>query len=1281
MQDRQEQLLRNMAREQAQAQVQLQAEEGFLRGKEQEMRDAVIKDNAGNIIVAQTANNLKNKINEVELNAETARGRLALGELPVVGGAHQEWTLKHHLEVTRVTTKEVLANYKQDPNLYRQLLAPDSVGRRVLDQLIARIDNPRGDIVVEPSPYIQKIVHRAINNTITNPLEVLTDDELRILHFNDAYLHGKIVEALTEAARQGGRGEEDIKVFTEREKARSALRPHERGRQDPTEASLVEKLDIEEREFFESLSSPEAFAIYCKKMLDQRIAADPAFAKLSREEQSIQLSSLLRNRVASILYKIYDLVLSRVKTVPFDHAEKEGTFYTSPYYHLELFKDKLGNLKSANFGDFKRVYNLNLMIPQRETITDATDDKGDRLPQYEKVLPKPKATESMSDFMQHLVDYSIAEHKRMSYGYNLEYLFKTGAFDPRDGLMKTIAGFAKGLTNSEIDEIHSEASAFLVQRVVYVFEAKNEQFFTNQEWKKDPMLVDSYFQNLSKLQENSFKYLKQRYGKRFKDWEINRAIFNAQIMLSGVFFKPLHHYSYADPDLTKKGGVTVVGGKELMLSVFDPGFTAKRFQDQETALFGVDFLPINIILENYDYNIWKAYLDALKESMTKGKAAYAYHLKEDGKGGKKIEDLAGDDFLKVKLGVDIGNIAEAGGVDTLSRWRLFSAWKDWVRKDLDSAELPKYKDKDGKEDPYVFVKMWKKIENIGSDVLENMTIHKYVHGLAPDKGKGFDEKKEEEKAKSDNLLNLFDFLYDRYFSTDFGKVFIKKEGGGEYKKDEFREMIKNAMNNKDYYKYEKQELLMTYLYHAFSVIMFERMPLKYVFLEKPRLTQNGSRLFVELDKEFVGDNSEKRKDFDQALDDLILVQTELRISTMEEMEHLAKTKDNLFGDPDDLSKLRSDVNQGKGYVIDEEVIERILRSEFDREEYRKEGGGRLTEEEKTRRINHAKEIYRNLQKKLKDKPIKANWEEKIIKDGEPANADNLQKDERKKILNMREKYLTRAEWFSKLYRDMEFGFSPTSGELAFKFLNFSATGSETIERAANFCADTAEKIATDWGKPMFDLVREAKEKRDLKEVLHKIWEIKQGVRSQWGTESGPPGKSEYYSDLVAYRLLQRVIYYFRKNDITIPPLEWAINKSSSFSEEDTGGPRTGGAAFEASRNMIDKLIAEATGAGSYKLFDHEAKQSKILKRTTLGEQHKILGKLLEKVAGHPIPREIHDWANEISGRAQKHVHASDFVQLLKYEVSIRFLIILAVILGILGIKGFQQSFDTGGRGN
>lgn len=1251
-------------------------EQQHLDVKKQEFQQAVTAANTAqilNLIVMNAANtNVALRESSERMTEDTVQGNKLAFYKPLEGDVMTVGSKKNAVAMTHLYTKEAIKAFRQNPALL-PIPAASREGQIVLGVAQA-ISAPDIQIDSWNAPYISKILTAPLLGPVATPTSILTDEEWTNLFLSSGYLGRKMYATLGQIEGKP-EGEINIKLGEFAEKVRAYHRiNYERG--NVIESATVEILDPKTQAFYQALKEPSLFQQYFQIERNRIITENyphltyQQLNDVQKKAVNIQTSQHLAQKTRAVIYQIYKQALTRRKDEEFDRATSGGGIYNpDPHQKFEFFVDGIleglaNGIQSSQGGEY--------WSPQRKTVTVYDDERGAY--RTDEMIDIEHSKVKSEDFIQYLINTARSEQSRLRYGYNLEYLQMNGQYDPKEGVFKSVGNYAGRITSADLDEVFSGDSHDMVQRILNTFEHRNEFMYLRQDWKKNPLLLSEYYDSMTRLEKEAIRDIKARYGNR-EEWEINRAIFNAKLVMYGMLYKQFHHVSYADPMTTEEGGSTARG--DVPASPFDPAVIAKRFANfgggpsesaWKSALRGVDWLPMNKYFhKHYDHNIAKDFRKRWLASHEQGQAAYY----KDGK------DITLDEWKETKLYIDIGNITGAGGWDKLSGWRIFYAYRhlltDTRLRDAAGNAVAYINEKDAVRSdapPEVFVHMWKLLENTGLDVLENFN-GKFIHGTAKksevaaynaevkklqEQGLDMTHLSEESKKfvqKKERILTLYGFLYDRYFTTEAGRPFIAVKDGNNnltnrvISRNEYLTQIKEMFESEKYYNYEREGKLKEWANKALSVAFFERMPMKFLTLEKPRKTQNGLTLYSELAKDFAGEADPARKDvFDKAVDDLLFVEIEVRMRSMKTMSEWREAGRNLYGA--DINSLRSDLN----YIVDDAAIENILRTSLPI--VRNEQNQSLTQAEINERIQNARTVYQNLRSKLSVKPAEAKWEHEAIAGNALVRKNALRKT-----------YETRMEWFNRMYAGDWLGFSPTSGETAWKFLNLSATGKDTLKRVANYDADTAEAVSKQWATEALGLLEKAGKEHDthLKEYYESVKKVKELIEGQADDRLG--GK-------VGKLLLQRGIYFFRYDDVN--PLTYPIsdqldpigNVSRSFYEEGTiGGPRARVGRMRVDKNVIDGIIGEAEG----KIFPIMADEP-MVKR---GKKHKFW-------KFEWTDPDVRDVVNEVSGKALREMNKSGPSELFKYEILPRLLLIMLAIMAILGIKGFKSDFIGMGGG-
>lgn len=1007
-------------------------------------------------------------------------------------------------------------------------------------------------------------------------------------------------------------------------------------------------LNEEQTKFFDSLRSPEEFVQYISYLyqkLYKKSEEDPNFRSLSDEQKqkiiAQKIGRELRKVAASIIFTIYRKIIHHPNE-EFREIENEGPWLQTPRDFYGVFMKRIEDLQHSlsSFSEetTSRFQSLKISIPKIEVISGEVDPyTGTEIPSFfvytgeEKILDISKK-EDLFYLADLLHGFTVSEKRRLMYGHNFPYLLKNATSIPEvqeKGLFKVIANFASQIKSSDLDEIFLDIEdAALIQHAMLMFEVSFEHRMIREDWIKNPLLLVKYFEELPEYEKKIFEDLRTR-NPHLEEWELLRILMNAKIIFLGTNYQLLHYFSYADPHLTRKGEPTATGAGEFLYSVYDPGMIQKRFQDPSLTGGGVDWMPFNVFLSKFDHTQAEKFKNAFFQSLIRGRAAFF--------------ELLPEDWQIVRLGVDPGNVTQAGGFAYLDRWRVFhtyySAWLRDLSNPLDQSLLVK----EGSE---VLVTAWKRLENIGIDALRNFYIVKY---LVP---KIVSSSGEIDLDYKTNFLELSRYFYRRYYSQkiydlEIGKVFLPE---GIDSEEKFIQYVEKRLDTKEYHPSEIRDFLRKIFFDVATIMLIERLPSKVVTLEKTRFTQNGVRLFDEIRKVFE-EKGYTREEYNQAFSDLSYVEAEFRQLTVQKMREVFEKRGNLYGD---ISLDHSEVE----YVLTPEKIREILQKHFSLLN--------LSSSEINRRIEAVIFLHKNIIERAMSKPPDAFWYKEAQEKGFP-------------LSEFKKQLVSRLEWFSKMWRTDEFGFSFTASELAYHFISFSANGPELLQRLASFNYDVAEVVYKNWAGPFTAALRADAASFSLTNTYKLIDSIFLASRGQWGTG--------FDASKIAHIFMRRAITYFRRDDGWSPIQRRIKNlfltkpRSSSFSMEDSGGPFMG-EAYEFGPNELTKIMYDTIGGRGEIYFDQDP-QEIIIRRRKLGRISKVIGWLGERLPFFkPIAeKEIktRDFAREISGRSLMYMGGFSWEKFIRLDIAPGLIIALIILLFILGKKAAEKDFIIGGK--
>ena len=967
---------------------------------------------------------------------------------------------------------------------------------------------------------------------------------------------------------------------------------------------------------------------------------------------------------------------------PFDHIEKHGIFMFTPSDFYLSFIHKIEDLK----GSFSTIKDIFVSIPKFEERVVINPDTGRE--SRAKILKEKnnylnlKDGYSASAFFDNLYQYATSQKERLSFGHNIRYLIKVASTNDKiqeEGFFKMLKNFSANLNSSYLDEIFLEGDlGNIVMAAINIFERNLELTFAQKHWQGDPKLLELIFASLSRYEREMLDEFIKRYGARYSQEEIRRAIYNAQIIFLGVNYQLLHYFSFIEPETP----ITASGYGEIMMSFYNQGTTIqRRFGGNNLTAGGADYMPINYYISNFDHRDgkkkWKIAYD---ESFERGRAVF-YPLTLD------------DNWKTVRLAINPGNICEAGGFSYLARWRMFNAYKYYLIEtgvlsyDKESLDFDKHGVK-------TYTLAWKHLENLGINTLKNFAIDKFILDEIVKDG-------EPNETKIEAFVNLFEYLYDRYYSqtiagVTLGNIFLPKEVRD---KESFVAYLKKRLSSRyppSVIKGFAKELI----YDVFTMMLIERSPSKLLTLEKPMFTQNGEILMDEVRQRLTTGEGTKMsyEEFQIALKDLQYVETELRARTIKEMERLKERLGNVYGD---LEQSKSQID----FVLDEAKIRRFLT-----EYYQLKG---LPKEEREKRIGATISVFKTTIGGAKEIPQIAKWERKLAGEGDKSGEikekkEQLAEKKRKilrtnkerleienleweifrleKMLEARERFVSRFQWFSKMWREDEWGMSITSGDLAYPFLRFSANGQELMYRVAGFNYDVAEVPAKVWAGGFTEALRQARVNHSLEPVYKIIDDVSKAALGQWG--------AGYQASKCVMPFLKRMVYYFRRDERrgailnlrrlrdmfkTIPAKELE-DLSYSFSQEDAGGWRAGNI-YDFGPDDLTEITRVIIGGRGKKYVDYSPSEIPF-KLTTIGEKHKFIGRLAEKL---PFLKKlanretfVRDLGKEVSATAVKYNGGFTWDKFWRLEIEPRLILILLFITLILLGKSAKEDLKIGG---
>lgn len=1047
--------------------------------------------------------------------------------------------------------------------------------------------------------------------------------------------------------------------------------------EDALRTRLEGRMLAKDMEWFSVLGSAEEFATRFESRiveLEGKPRKDRPNEVYSREQAEQAVSDEVTEFVMNSLITIYSPILDEEPKESFDRqAQNAGNQFENPYSAARTFSKMLNSLREKSTialigtGADKKTVEKELYHRLAREVVVVKDETTGQL--AERTLPSTKKQKvGIGEFAEYLREVFDTAEDTIDYGHNFKLLTNLG---PREGPRGTepffaqIKEHAKRFSADKIDTAFRLPYNDVVQAAKQKFQSSYARMFVDNQWQKDPSMLGRFLQSMPAAERRVKAELREQFkDEDVPDWAIEWAFQAGRTMYFGLDFGFHEMVSYADPNLQYNGkaSLTGLGG---MRGYFDMWEGAKMLNFKKDLICaGAVWLPYTVNLGDYEYDHaeWKKLGEARwKESFGMGQAAYAGTF------------LDGE-----RLFIDMGNYLHTGGWGTNQGWRVREGYNAWLIPEFKSGALNNL---DPKGDPDLFVKAWKRIENIGIPITENFWQQQVI-GRAGESNK---------KEFVDAVKGLGEFFYKRYFSDGKGNLTaIGKELLKEYPSEhEFVHHIEHILTDKDH-EGSRQENLQAVINKVLTVLTIEQMPAHLVTMEKQRMTEYGVTLLSEIQTDFLNDaknaTPEQRlaakKQVDDALANLVYSQEKLRIDASKSMDDNLAQGESLFGD---MSKLTSSILGGQGNRLTEKYIIETLEGRFGLV------AGTGTADA---RVADVVKLYAKIQERivatpdLKDVRMNAAID-KLFVDVENVRSKPKRKRDKKdqalidRVDSIENKaknglFRSRVAWWAHALDSNYFGHSVTQPSVAMKFINVSAAGPDIVSRDADQAANTSELMHTQTQVLYREGLKKGAEAAHAKDDHAGFEPLEEWIGTFKGKIQGELSSEPAYE--MSFRMAQLIDYFFKKDDAANkwwklgPQRYWAEMKKQAISD-----------------NLIDE------GAPLWS-WDHETEHGwaqylhhhgKLKRKAARGDKHReiqkkdIVYKILKKI---PFIKNkindtkiVHDHANTFSYHALFEWSESGYGKLGLYHY-LPTLAGLLLALGILAAKKGSEELDSGGGG-
>jgi len=663
-----------------------------------------------------------------------------------------------------------------------------------------------------------------------------------------------------------------------------------------------------EKEILESLYSLDKFKelikVREKQVEDDHAKEHPDRSKLSQDEIMREVSERIETDIVLLYSKLFTRVDQEKPTEFFQEIIQKG-FMDSISTASETFNKRIGLLASTldHTQDNELVaYRFSRRHSEERTDTKEvkyeetsigpdgrkqTEEVKKLIPQY-RVFPfaAHKGNLTLREFLESVRLEMGHEFETRAYLHNVRAMFLKGP--GKDGFWPQLAHYAEEMKSTDIDGVMNLPDSDIFMTAYRLYQKYVEEAFAKNDWIHSRNMFSSDLGAINtKIEENVMNSLKELYGDKlgnlntenadgktwFKnEWRLRRAMTMAVGIARGLLLTEPETASWADPSIKPEDGTSTFlsyyTNDSTALNGLNPQHTLLRFLTESTTQGPLIFMLASGFdaktLQGWDHKeLWNK-MQNFKDSFMKGKRA----LHRDNPQERTIMEL-------------LPNISNVGSLVTRDSWRTFYAYEGWVQylgaKDGNAVT----KDID-------FLNTWKSIENIGYEaVLElvnNRLSDDFLLGTKAQKG-------EREK--------LLRYVYGKYIDPSVGANTDAADAGindllTKYKPDvvaEVEKLIKKGKilrEKRD--EYVTKELYKRVFYRGLVGLMAQRMPTKFIRIDRSRHSEKGVRSW-EILRNSLGMSHDT---FDAAMRDLLLVESQLRLETSKKMRAHLGTKHNLY---------------------------------------------------------------------------------------------------------------------------------------------------------------------------------------------------------------------------------------------------------------------------------------------------------------------------------------------------------------------------------------------------
>lgn len=602
----------------------------------------------------------------------------------------------------------------------------------------------------------------------------------------------------------------------------------------------------------------------------ETVSERPESRNLPPEAIEKLVSSELEERIVLTYSKMFSRVDQHRPDKTFEEIEQEGSLYSSIRAVEAQFKGALQLMATKvrqmhelpeNLRDVKFFQRYSIEGLREKELPIGSPSSGETKLQLQyKIIPVPGVEPvSLADFLTGISSEIVHENSIRRYLHNVQSLFLRPA--GKDGFWGQVAGYSEQIKSEDIDAMMLLPDSDKLISAYRMYVKYLEEEFAKVDWIHQPNMFDGdMFKNRSKVQQRVFEDLKKMYPELSLEadvWRLQRALAMGVGLARGIFLSEAEIAAYADPHINVENGApkftSYFTNDNAATEPLNPLHFFLRWQAESLTMGPLIYMPIDAVNKKL---LRKWDHTELWRKMKEYRDSF--------QNGKVAFSGDPNDKTLGQLFVDIlPNYAKGGSYLTRGGWRMTNATEGWLY------------DADGHERG-IFDK-YKALENIGYEAVK--TINPADKGVS-------------REAKD----QIYRYLAGKYL-------------GGEVNGDVWDYIGK--LPGEDLGKQEK--LFMNVIY---SRMLFQRMPTKFVRLERDRVSKNGKSLWKLVRQDMGGAIS--ADSFDSAMKELAFVEVSVRNQISQEMRaHLSTQPDN--------NKDLSDFVPTTPYVVDETAIRRFIQ--------------------------------------------------------------------------------------------------------------------------------------------------------------------------------------------------------------------------------------------------------------------------------------------------------------------------------------------------------------------